>query len=120
MTETPDEKLLEMAREIQKERGVSLTDAMIRAEEKLTPKEPMQTSFTVTIDVKPRIARWLVEEFRPTKDHTTEERLAAYLSIVLSRARVSAIRYAEEAPDIGEGGAVTMRREQFQQKAPKE
>jgi hypothetical protein len=39
------------------------------------------------------------------------------LSGVLNRVRVNAIRMAEVAPDIVEGSAVTMRREQFQKKA---
>lgn len=120
MPDNADEKILARAQEIKAERGISLTDAMIRAEDELAPKPTVPADFTVTIPVKPRVARWIVEEFEPTKTHTTEERLAAYLATVLSRARVTAMRFAEEAPEIGEGGAVTLRREQFQKKAPKE
>lgn len=119
MTDNTDEKILARAHEIKAERGVSLTDAMIRAEEELAPKPTVPASFTVTIPVKPRVARWIVEEFEPTKTHTTEARLAAYLAIILNRARVTAMRFAEEAPDIGKGGAVVMRRSQFQQKGEK-
>ena len=119
MTDNTDEKILVRAQEIKAERGISLTDAMIRAEDELAPKPSVPSDFTVTIPVKPRVARWIVEEFAPTKTHTTEERLAAYLTIILSRSRVTAMRFAEDAPEIGEGGAVTLRREQFQQKAPK-
>ena len=119
MTDNADEKILARAQEIKVERNISLTDAMIRAEEELAPKPTVPADFTVTIPVKPRVARWIVEEFAPTKTHTTEERLAAYLGIILNRARVTAMRFAEDAPDIQEGGAVTLRREQFQQKAPK-
>lgn len=122
MTENTDEKILARAQEIKAERNISLTDAMIRAEpafQALAPKPTVPADFTVTIPVKPRVARWIVEEFAPTKTHTTEERLAAYLGIILNRARVTAMRFAEDAPDIQEGGAVTLRREQFQQKAPK-
>lgn len=112
-----DELILEKARKIQKKKGVSLTDAMIMAEDELMPKAEVPGEFTVTIPVKARVARWVLDEFKPTKTHTTEERLAAYLVVVLNRARMTSIRLSEEAPDIGEGGAVTMRRDQFQAKA---
>lgn len=119
MADNNDETILTRAKEIQRERGGSLTDAMIRAEEELAPKATVPAEFTVTIPVKPRVARWIVEEFAPTRTHTTEERLAAYLEVCLNRARITAMRFAEEAPEIQEGGAVTLRREQFQ-KAVKE
>lgn len=119
MPDTQDEKILARAQEIKAELGCSLTDAMIRAEEELAPRPTVPEGFTITIPVKPRVARWIVTEFAPTKTHTTEERLAAFLAIVLNRSRVTAMRYAEEAPDIQEGGAVTLRRAQFQEKAPK-
>ncbi len=112
-----DEEILGRARAIQEATGKSLTDAMIMAEEELTPKAEVPSEFTVTIPVKPRVARWIVEEFAPTATHTTEERIAAYLITVLNRARMTSIRMAEEAPDIGEGEAVTMRRADFHRKA---
>lgn len=119
MNENNDENVLILAREIQSERGGSLTDAMILAEERLQPVREIPTSFTVQLDVKPRVARWILDEFKPTDRHTTEDRLAAYLQIILNRTRVTARRAAEEGPDIGEGGAVTLRRDVFQRKAPK-
>lgn len=112
-----DEEILSQARAIQEATGKSLIDAMILAEEKLTPKAEVPSEFTVTIPVKARVARWIVEEFAATPTHSTEERLAAYLITVLNRARMTSIRMAEEAPDIGEGGAVTLRRADFQRKA---
>ncbi len=118
MSENQDEKILDLAKNIQAERGGSLTDAMIMAEDQLSPRGEVPESFTVTIPVKARVASWILREFQPTKTHTTEERLAAYLQVVLNRARITAIRYAEEPPEIGEGSAVSMRREQFQKKAP--
>jgi len=119
VTENNDEKILARAQEIKAERGLSLTDAMLSAEDELAPAPVVPASFTVTIPVKSRVARWIMQEFTPTKTHTTEARLAAYLQIVLNRSRVAALRAAEEGPDIGEGGAVTLRREQFQRKAPR-
>lgn len=113
-----DDKILALAREIQAERGCSLTDAMLFAESQLAPKSAVPDRFEVVIPVKPRVSRWIIEEFAPTATHTTEERLAAYLSIILNRARMTAIRNAEEGPDITDGRAVTLRRDQFQKKAP--
>ena len=120
MADNKDEKILVRAQEIKKERGISLTDAMLSAEAELAPKPSYPADFTVTIPIRPRVSRWIVDTFIASDTHTTEERLAAYLAICLNRARVSAMRFAEEAPDIGEGGAVTLRREQFQKKAPRE
>mgnify|MGYP006436186277 CR=1 FL=1 len=118
MTENTDEKVLERAQEIKAERGISLMDAMIRAEEELAPKPVTPSEFTVTIPVKPRVARWVLAEFAATSTHSTEERLGAYLSSMLNRSRVSAMRANQESPDIGEGGAVSMSRQEFQRKAP--
>ena len=119
MPENVDEKILVRAREIAAERQIGLTDAMIAAEIELAPKPTVPESFTVVIPVKPRVAQWILNTFRPTATHTTEERMAAYLVMVLNTARVSSRRYAEEAPEIGENGAVTMTRAQFQDKALK-
>ena len=120
MTANADEKILARAREIAAELKISLTDAMIRAEDELAPKPTVPADFTVTIPVKARVARWILEEFAPTKTHTAEERLAAYLATALSRARVTAMRFSEEVPEIGKGGAVCITRRQFQERAPKE
>lgn len=113
MTAT-DNEILDRARAIQAETGGSLTDAMLRAEAELTPKGEVRTEFEVTIKVKPRVGRWIMEVFTETPTHTPEERLAAYLETVLNRARITAIRNAEDAPEIVEGRAVTLRRADFE------
>lgn len=118
MTENTDEKILEKAKEIQAESGGSLMDAMLKAEAQLAPKPTVPTEFTVTIPVKPRVARWLIEEFSPTAEFSTEDRLAAYLATVLNRSRIQAMRAGQDAPDIQKGQAVTMTRDQFKSKAP--
>lgn len=125
MTENKQEKdaiseaeILEKAREIQSAQGVSLVDAMILAEQELAPAASVPESFTVTIPVKPRVAKWIMREFVARDGFTIEDRLAAYLGVVLNRSRVTAMREAQEAPEIGEGQAVTMTRRQFQAKAP--
>jgi len=120
MTENNDENVLARAQEIKAERGVTLVEAMFLADQELTPAAPMITDFTVTITVKPRVASWIMREFRATATHSVEDRLGAYLTIVLNRARISAMRVQAEPPEIGKGEAVSMTRDQFQRKAPRE
>jgi hypothetical protein len=120
VVDNQDEMILELAQKIKVERKISLTDAMIQAEEQLKPKAVLPEGFAVYIKCKPRIARWVLSQFEQTKDHTTEERLAAYLGIVLSQVRVTSKRSSEEGPEIQEGGAVSLTRAQFQNKAPRE
>lgn len=118
MTDITDEQILERAHAIKSERGISLTDAMIAAEDELTPEAAIPTAFTVTIPVKARVAKWIGDEFGGHASFTIEERLGAYLTTVLSRSRVMAMRYAEEGEDVTEGKAVTLRRDQFARKVP--
>lgn len=112
-----DDEILERAREIASETGVSLTDAMIRAEAELAPKPEIQKEFTVTLDLKPRVARWVLTEFQAYGGHSVEDRLAAYLVTVLNRARTTSMRAAEDAPEVGRGGAVTVPRHKFKEDA---
>ena len=118
MADFTDEQVLQRAQEIKTERGISLTDAMIAAEDELTPAPSIPESFTVTIPVKGRVAKWIMEEFGGHAKYPLEERLGAYLTTVLSRSRVQAMRYAEEGEDVQEGKAVTLRRDQFARKVP--
>lgn len=112
-----DEKIMELAQIIKDRDGVGLVDAMIAAEAQLRPKEELQDTFEVTLKLKPRVARWVLSVFTPTSDYTREQRMAAYLEGHLNRARATAIRAAEEAPDIVKGEAVTMTRDKFMEKA---
>ena len=120
MADYTDEEVLELAQKIKADRGLSLTDAMIAAEDELSPAPSIPESFTVTIPVKGRVAKWIMEEFGGHATHSVEDRLAAYLTTVLSRSRVQAMRYAEEGEDVQEGKAVTLRRDQFARKVPTE
>jgi hypothetical protein len=116
-----EEQLLSRAKELQAERpGLSLTDAMIAAEDELQPEPTIPTSFTVTIPVKARVAKWILDEFGGHAKFPIEERLGAFLTTILSRTRVQAMRYAEEGEDVQEGKAVTLRREKFARKVPKQ
>jgi hypothetical protein len=119
MTENNEEKhitdteILARAQEIQADRGGSLVDAMIEAESELTaPKsEELPRSFTVTLHVKPRVARWIVQLFGGHSTFSIEDRLGAYLVTVLNRTRVQAMRQNEPPAEVRKGGAVTLRRE---------
>lgn len=123
MSENPQEKaasadeiLLARAQEIRSARGVSLVESMIMAEEEQIAKlqgDALPLEFTITLQVKPRVARWIMATFGGHAKFTIEERLAAYLITVLNRTRITAIRRSEPAPEIPKGGseAVTLRRE---------
>lgn len=117
MTENADEKILARAQEIKAKRGGSLTDAMLLAEKELAPRPTVPASFAVTIPVRPRVARWILAEFEPTPEHSLEQRLGAFLAVLLSRVRVQAMRQAGDGPEIPKGGpAVSMTRAQFQRR----
>lgn len=111
-----DDALLIRAREIQAEQGGSLVDAMIAAEDETRPEAAeLPSSFTVTIKVKPRLARWIIATFRETAEHTPEERLGAYLATVLMQDRVRSRRMSE---DLDIGSEVALSRDNFNRKAP--
>lgn len=114
-----DDIILALAVKIRDESGgtVSLVDAMIQAEEELfAPKaESWPTSFTLTMHVKPRVSRWIVQTFGGHASLSIEERLAAYLVQIIGRTAVRVRRESEPPPELDRGtGAVTMRREHMQ------
>ena len=112
-----DAAILKKANEIVEKGGGSLIDAMIQAEHQLTPKPDLQTEFTVSFTVKPRIARWILEEFVATDEYTTEERVGAYLAGVMARARTEAIRNGRAALTISTDGATTVTAAQLAEQA---
>lgn len=117
--DTPtDDQILERAREIKERTGVTLSEAMFVAEKELSPKPAIPETFEIELNVKPKVSRWIIETFQPTKTHTREQRLAAFISQMLNRTRVSALRAMEQGEDIQEGRAVTLSRSQFAAKAP--
>lgn len=119
MAETTDDKILERAQELVKSEGISLVEGMLMAEAEIMAPADLPTSFTVKINVKPRVARWVMLQFQATPDHSLEDRLAAYIGSILPRTRVTAMRDLREDPTIGEGQAVTLRRSAFQKQVPK-
>jgi hypothetical protein len=118
MTKQPlndDDRLLNLARDLVKERGIGLMEAMEIAEERLQPKPTFQTEYTITLKLKPRIARWVEEVFGGHDTYTIEERMAAFLAPYLAQARIGLIRdEAEKGRKIVEGEAVTVRRHRLE------
>lgn len=97
------------AMEIASAEGVPFADAALRAEAELADPEPdLPCDFTVTFTVKPRVAQWIRETFVATRDASTEQRIAAWLQVVISRARVEAMTMGREYPDIQKGEAVSI------------
>lgn len=115
ITQDRDSRILERAIQIKEDRGLPLVEAMIMAEEELIAQlkgDALPLEFTVKLVVKPRVARWILQTFGGHATFTVEDRLAAYLIILLNRTRITAIRRSEPAPEIPKGGeAVTLRRE---------
>jgi hypothetical protein len=115
-TRPSDDEILKRARQIVKAEGVSLTDAMLRAEVELIPKpEGPSPVFEVTLTLKPRVAAWVRAVFTPMESHTTEERLAVYLAALLNQARLQALKAGRTYDKPQKGGAVTLPRHIMEQ-----
>lgn len=114
-----DDAILARAREIAGDRHIGLAAAMLEAEDELRAlADDVPRVFAVSIPVKPRLARWILETFPPEGGVSTEARLAVWLGRhVLTRERVKALASAREVKDIGEGAAVTMPRHEFMRRA---
>lgn len=114
-----DEKILDLARKLRAKHNIPLVDAMLQAEEQLMPKAELPEHFDIRLKVKPRVASWIIAEFGGHPKFSIEERLSAFLTKVLTRERALALQYSRPVGDIGKGKAVSMRREQFAEKAPR-
>ena len=108
MTENSEE-LFERAREIMAERGCSLAEAAAIAESDGTADTTYPSEVTVTLTLKPKVARWVVQTFTATRQHSMEDRLAAFIVSQLNRARIRAIRDGEGPASVRKGKAVTVR-----------
>jgi hypothetical protein len=113
---TPSEdQVLDMARKIVTERGVSLSEAVAIAEASLAPDTAFPDRFTVTIPVRAKVARWVAAEFSGHPTLSVEDRLGEYLSIHLARARIIALRAGEAPAEVGMGRAVSVPRDKFKE-----
>lgn len=115
MSEITEDMIIEKAREIQKEAGLSLVDAMVEAEARLQPKPELQTEFSVTINVKPREGKWLVDMFAGHPSLSIEERMGVWLAGEISRARGRVIKEQRAQAAIAKGGAVTVTRDKIEE-----
>lgn len=119
MAEQPvtDEQILELAQQIKAERGVPLVEAMDIAATKLTNQgREVDCTFHLTLELKPRVAKFFRDSFAGHPSMTVEERLAAYLTMHLNRLRGEALSRTRAEADIQEGQANTLRRSTFLEK----
>jgi hypothetical protein len=109
--EVTDDMILAKAQELRAERpSLGLTSAMLEAEAILRPskRREMQTRFEVTVELKPRHARWVHQTLGGHPQFSVEERLGAFLSIQLGRIAVEKRALLEEAAQVVKGEAVTV------------
>lgn len=114
--EITDDQILELAQEIRATHGGTLTDAMIQAEHQLTKskiKDGIDCEFTMTVTVKPKVAKFFREQFPPTARHTTEERIAIWLAQYMNMKRGRVLSATREPGKVGEGEATTVRHSEF-------
>jgi hypothetical protein len=111
-----DEAILERAQEIKKEKGIPLTEAIdIAATEAYRAASAIDTEFTITLNLKPRVAKFFREEFAGHPELTVEERMAVYIETILNRMRGQALARARKDPEIEQGKAHAVSRSSFLQ-----
>jgi len=99
--------------------GMMLSDAMAEAESQLMPAPELQSEFTLQIAVKPRVARFIADVFGGHAKYSVEHRLNAWAQMIINNQLQIEKASARPVPDIVEGRAVTMTRDQYAEKAPK-
>lgn len=124
MTNKPtDAEIEELALQLRQDKpGLSLVDSMLKAEDQLTRQmAPQENVFHVEIHLKPRIAKFIREQFGGHPELSIEERLAVYLAGLLARTRgefISQIRDSKaDVPNSpnksADTGPLAMRRSRF-------
>lgn len=109
-----DEQILELAQEIKAERGIPLVEAMDIASSKLrNGGAEIDCTFTLELELKPRVAKFFRENFAGHPTMTVEERLASFVTMHLNRLRGEALARSRAEGDIQEGKANTLRRSTF-------
>lgn len=112
-----EDQILELARKIKDREGLSLTDAMIKAEQKLT-KPTADCEFTIKLTLKPKVAKFYRKEFEGHPDLTVEERLAIWVGMLLQQQRGQALVRHRAEMKVQEGRVVTVRHSAFLEQAP--
>lgn len=114
-----DDQILADAQRIKQERNISLVEAMdIAAAKAANRGQEIDCVFHLTIELKPRVAKFFRESFAGHPTLSVEERLAAYLAMVMNRMRGEALVRTRAEADIVEGQANTLRRSTFMEKVP--
>ena len=120
MNDAPtDDEILIAAQEIRaKDPEISLTDAMIRAEKKLTKDNPI-TVFKLELHLKPRVAKFYRDEFAGHPELSVEERMALWITGLLNEQRGRSLQRAREnnsnatVPETTGNKALAMSRSKF-------
>ncbi len=108
-----DEQVLELAQEIAAEKGLPLVEAMDLAAARLSKPSGVDTTFELTLELKPRVAKFFRESFAGHPSMTVEERLARFLEMQLNRLRGEALARTRTEAEITDGEAATVRRSTF-------
>lgn len=110
------DKMIAAARKMATEKGIPLSEAMETVEARLIPRAG-PTEFAVTIRLKPRVARWVSDNFGGHPKFTVEERLGAWLVTLINQQRAGHIASGRAADPqaVGSGSAVTVHRSQFKE-----
>jgi hypothetical protein len=112
-----DDELLERAQQIKADRGCSLAEAMDIAQgQAAKAASGVDTTFHITLELKPRVARFFRQSFDGHPTMSVEERMAKFLEIQLNKLRGQALAQPRiEATEATEGEARTIRRSVFLQ-----
>jgi hypothetical protein len=112
-----DDELLERAQQIKADRGCSLAEAMDIAQgQAAKAASGVDTTFHITLELKPRVARFFRQSFDGHPTMSVEERMAKFLEIQLNKLRGQALAQTRiEATEATEGEARTIRRSVFLQ-----
>lgn len=115
--EPTDDEILALAQSIKAEKGLPLAEAMDEAIRRLTRRgDDIDCTFTLTVQLKPRVARFYRKEFAGHPTLSVEERLSKFVEMKLNEIRGQALARSRADPDIQEGQANTLRRSAFIEK----
>lgn len=109
-----DDEILVEAQRIKAERGISLVEAMdIAAAKMANAGKEIDCSFEITLELKPRVAKFFRDSFAGHPTMSVEQRLGKFLEMQLNRLRGEALAKTRAEADIVEGQANTIRRSTF-------
>lgn len=109
MASQEDNDLMKRAHELSERRNISVSRAVAMLEERAA-KGSEGGSYSISLQLKPRVARWVDETFGGHPNFTTEERLGAWLAQIITRERANfrASQRDSKKADVTKGAAVTI------------